>query len=42
MKNWKLLAAAMLSSAILIPALANAADMSVYPRQARHTGAYHW
>ena len=42
MKIWKLLATAMLSSAILIPALANAADMGVYPRQVRYTGAHHW
>ncbi len=42
MKNWKLLAAATLSAAILIPALANAADMGVYPRQARYTGTHHW
>ena len=42
MKNWKLLAAAMLSAAVLIPALADAADMGVYPRQSRYTGAHHW
>jgi hypothetical protein len=41
MKKWKLLAAAMLSAAVLAPALADAADMGVYPRHARYHGAHY-
>ena len=41
MKMWKLVAAAVLSAAVLAPGLAGAADMGVYPRHVRHYGA-HW
>lgn len=40
MKNWKLFAAVMLSAAVLAPALADAADLGVYPRHHRHHGRY--
>ena len=40
MKKWKFVAAAMLSAAVLAPALADAADLGVYPRHARYYR--HW
>ena len=40
MNKWKLLAVALLSVATLIPELAGAADMGVYPRHARYDR--HW
>jgi hypothetical protein len=42
MKTSKFIAAAMLSAAVLVPALASAADMGVYPRHARYEGARYW
>ncbi len=42
MKTWKFVAAAVLSAAVLAPVLADAADMGVYPRQARYYGAHDW
>ncbi len=42
MKNWKLIVAVLLSTAVLAPGLANAAGLGVYPRHARHYGAHGW
>ena len=42
MKNWKLVAAILLSTAALAPGLANAADLGVYPRHAHHYGSHGW
>ena len=42
MKTWKFVAAALLSAAVLAPALADAADMGVYPRHARYHSARYW
>jgi hypothetical protein len=42
MKNWKLIAAVLLSAATLAPGLANAADLGVYPRHARYGGSHGW
>jgi hypothetical protein len=42
MKNWKLVAAVLLSTAALAPGLANAADIGVYPRHAHYHGAHGW
>jgi len=42
MKNWKLIAAVLLSAAALAPGLANAADLGVYPRHARYDGSRGW
>jgi hypothetical protein len=39
MKNWKLIAAVLLSAAALAPGLANAADLGIYPR---HAGSHGW
>ena len=41
MKMWKLIAAAMVLAALLAPALADAADLGVYPHHARYYGAHH-
>ena len=41
MKNWKLVATVLLSAATLAPGLANAADLSVYPRHARYYGTHY-
>ena len=42
MKNWKLIAAVLLSAAALAPGLANAADLGVYPRHAQYYGGHGW
>jgi hypothetical protein len=42
MKMWKFVAAAALSAAVLVPALASAADVGVYPRHARYHGDRSW
>jgi hypothetical protein len=42
MKTWKLVTATVLTVAALAPALADAADLGVYPRQARYYGARSW
>ena len=42
MKNWKLVAAVLLSTAALAPELANAADLGVYPRHSSYYGAHGW
>jgi len=42
MKNWKLIAAVLLSTAAFAPGLANAADLGVYPRHTHHYGAHGW
>jgi hypothetical protein len=42
MKNWKLIAAVLLSAAALTPGLANAADLGVYPRHAHYYGNHGW
>ncbi len=41
MNKWKLLATALLSTAVLVPELASAADMAVTPRHARYAGYWH-
>ena len=41
MKKWKFVAAAVLSAAILVPVVAGAADLGVYPHHARYYAAYH-
>lgn len=41
MKTWKFIAAAILSAAVLAPALSNAADLGVYPHHARYYGPHH-
>lgn len=42
MKTWKLVAAVLLSTAVLAPTLASAADLGVYPHHARYYGSPHW
>jgi hypothetical protein len=42
MNKWKLIAAVLLSTTALAPGLANAADLGVYPRHARHYGSHGW
>jgi hypothetical protein len=42
MKNWKLVAAFLLSTAAFAPGLANAADLGVYPRHAHYYGGHGW
>jgi hypothetical protein len=42
MKNWKLVATVLLSTAALAPGLATAADLGVYPHHARYYGGHGW